>query len=168
MRPETLLQLGGVSLDPKETRRVIRCYSTILKHQLKVAVADGEHQTPPHRPQDHLARELPPLESLVPSQRWRPWRITRALTMPHPARAGKFATEPCEPPHPSSATRHGGRAQKKANPLLLGGFLQNIAPAAPSAPCAWKAFLATSNPIMLTVLHGRSQQGGVRHFTSAY
>jgi hypothetical protein len=47
MRPETLPQLGGVSLDPTDNRRVIHCHPTILKHQLKVAVADGEHQIPP-------------------------------------------------------------------------------------------------------------------------
>ena len=41
-----------------------------------------------------LARELPPLEYLVLSQCRRPWGITRAPTMPHPARAGKFATDP--------------------------------------------------------------------------
>jgi hypothetical protein len=68
MRPKALLQLGGVCLKPPENRRVIDSYPAILKHQLKVPVADGEHQIPPHRPQDDLARELPPLEPLTLNQ----------------------------------------------------------------------------------------------------
>jgi hypothetical protein len=68
MRPKALLQLGGVCLNPPENRRVIDSYPAILKHQLKVPVADGEHPIPPHRPQDDLARELPSLEPLTLNQ----------------------------------------------------------------------------------------------------
>jgi hypothetical protein len=51
MRQKALLQLGGLRLNPPENRRVIDSYPAILKPQLKIPVADGEHQIPPHRPQ---------------------------------------------------------------------------------------------------------------------
>jgi hypothetical protein len=36
-------------MDPAENRRVIHRYPAILKHQLKVTVADRKHQIPYHR-----------------------------------------------------------------------------------------------------------------------
>ena len=69
MLPKALPQLGGLCLNPRETRRAIDSYPTILKHPLKVPVADGEHQILPHRPQDDLAGELPSIEPPAPKPR---------------------------------------------------------------------------------------------------
>jgi hypothetical protein len=44
MGPDPLLQFDGISLDPPEDRRVIHRHPAIQKHQLKVAIADGERQ----------------------------------------------------------------------------------------------------------------------------
>ena len=43
MRPDTLLQLRGVSLSPAKNRRVLHRYPAVLKHQFKVTVADRKH-----------------------------------------------------------------------------------------------------------------------------
>src|ERR1700722_1651537 len=93
MRPDPLLQFGGVSLNPAESRRVIYRDAAIRQHQLKVAVADREHQIPPHRPQDHLTRELPSLERLILSHR-RPTPSDPASIMPRSGRPKNFAAEP--------------------------------------------------------------------------
>src|SRR5664279_527872 len=62
MRPQPLLQFGGVGLDPAEDGRVVNYHATIRQHQFEIAIAYREHQVPSHCPQDHLAREVPPLE----------------------------------------------------------------------------------------------------------
>jgi hypothetical protein len=66
---DPLLRFDGISLDPPEDRRVIHRHPAIQQYQLKVAIADGKHQIPPHRPQDHLGGELPPLERLISNHR---------------------------------------------------------------------------------------------------
>jgi hypothetical protein len=65
MRPDSLLDFDCMCLDPPEDRRVIHRHSAVQKHQFEVAIADGEHQIPPNRPQDHLRGDLPPLERLT-------------------------------------------------------------------------------------------------------
>jgi hypothetical protein len=65
MGPDPLLQFDGISLDPPKDRRVIHRHPAIQQHHLKVAIADGKHQIPPYRPQDHFGGELPPLERLT-------------------------------------------------------------------------------------------------------
>ncbi len=65
MRPDLLLQFDGICLNPAEDRRVIHRHTAVEKHQFEVTIADGEHQIPPDRPQDHLRGELPPLERLT-------------------------------------------------------------------------------------------------------
>src|SRR3954468_2973670 len=62
VRPEPLLQLWRIGLNPGEEGRVVHLPPTVLQHQLEIAVADREHQVPAHGPQDHLSRELPTLE----------------------------------------------------------------------------------------------------------
>jgi lipid II:glycine glycyltransferase (peptidoglycan interpeptide bridge formation enzyme) len=44
---------------------VVNRHTALPQHQLEIAVADRDHQMPPHRPQDHLGTELPALESLT-------------------------------------------------------------------------------------------------------
>src|SRR5215212_8790861 len=65
MRPDPLLQLRRISLDPAEDGRVIDRDAAVLEHEREVAVADREHQIPAHRPEDHLGRELTALERLT-------------------------------------------------------------------------------------------------------
>src|SRR3954452_16564232 len=65
VRPDPLLQLWRIGLDPAEDGRVVPLDATVLEHQLEIAVADWEHQIPAHSPQDHLGRELPAFELLA-------------------------------------------------------------------------------------------------------
>src|SRR4051794_27407301 len=65
MRPDALLQLGRVGLDPAEDGRVVDRDATVLQHELEIAVADREHQIPAYRPEDHLGRKLPAFERLT-------------------------------------------------------------------------------------------------------
>src|SRR3954471_20849561 len=65
MGSDPLLQLRRISLDPTEDGRVVHRDPAGLQHQLEIAVADREHQIPANGPQDHLGRELPPLNSLL-------------------------------------------------------------------------------------------------------
>src|SRR5215213_9037524 len=65
VRPDPLLDLRRVGLDPAVNGRVVHGYAAVGEHQLEVAVADGEHEVPANRPEDHLGGELPPLEGLV-------------------------------------------------------------------------------------------------------
>src|SRR5919202_6247711 len=55
--------------------------------------ADREHQTPAHRPEDHLGRELPALEPLTLHQR-RPSIHPAGPIMPLPRQPQNSATEP--------------------------------------------------------------------------
>src|SRR4051812_28331417 len=65
MRPDPLLELGRIGLDPAEDGRVVDRDVAVLQHELEVAVADREHQVPAHRPEDYLGGELPTLERLT-------------------------------------------------------------------------------------------------------
>src|SRR5690348_9339144 len=65
MRPDPLLQLRRVGLDPAEDGRVVDRDAAVLQHELEIAVADREHQIPAHGPEDHLGRKLPALERLT-------------------------------------------------------------------------------------------------------
>src|SRR3954451_6459818 len=67
MRPDALLELGGVSLDPAVDGRVVDRHTAVGQHPLEVAVADRELQVPAHRPEDDLGRELPTLERVLPT-----------------------------------------------------------------------------------------------------
>src|SRR4051794_2550037 len=95
MRADPLLQFRRISLDPAKDRRVIHRDTALLQHEREIAIADREHQIPPHRPEDHLGRELPPaFEGLVrpDPDRLSPFRHAPAL--PSPVRRRKLATEP--------------------------------------------------------------------------
>jgi len=39
----------------------------IEEHEFEIAVAHGKHQILPHRPEDHLRGEVPPLEAIAPT-----------------------------------------------------------------------------------------------------
>src|SRR4051812_16626479 len=94
MRADPLLQFRRISLDPAKDRRVIHRDTALLQHEREIAIADREHQIPPHRPEDHLGRELPAFEGLVrpDPDRLSPFRHAPAL--PSPVRRRKLATEP--------------------------------------------------------------------------
>ena len=62
MKPDPLLQFGGIRLDPAANGRVVHCDPAIQQHQFEVSIADGEHQIAARRPQDHPGGELPSLE----------------------------------------------------------------------------------------------------------
>jgi len=64
MWPDPLLQFRRVSLDPSKEGRMINRDAAVGQHQFEIAVADREHQLPADSPEDHLAREMPPLEGL--------------------------------------------------------------------------------------------------------
>lgn len=57
--PEPPLQFRCMGLDPPKDGGVRDVDTAVLQHQLKVAVADREHQVPAHCPENHLRRELP-------------------------------------------------------------------------------------------------------------
>src|SRR4051794_13056614 len=65
MRPDPLLQLSCIGLDPAEDGGVIDRDAAVLQHEREIAIADREHQIPAHRPEDHLGSELPALEHLT-------------------------------------------------------------------------------------------------------
>jgi TorA maturation chaperone TorD len=65
MRPDVFLQLGAHTPRLAENRRVVDRDAAVLQRELEIAVADREHQTPAHRPEDHLGSELPALERLT-------------------------------------------------------------------------------------------------------
>src|SRR3954453_11197832 len=77
LRPDPLLDLRRVGLNPAVNGRVVHGYAAVSEHQLEVAVADGEHEVPANRPEDHLGGELPPLEGLV----WPHWAARCRLAM---------------------------------------------------------------------------------------
>src|SRR5918994_7954027 len=52
-----LLELGGEALDPAEKADVVDRDAAVGEHGLEVAVADGELQVPPDRPEDDRGRE---------------------------------------------------------------------------------------------------------------
>jgi hypothetical protein len=73
---------------------VVDRHAAIQQHQRKIAVADGKHQIPSDRPEDHLGGELAAFESLI-------WPYLSCLsTSSHakacnrPVRQHKDATEP--------------------------------------------------------------------------
>ena len=65
VRPDLPLHFGRISLDPPEDRGVVNLNATVQQHELKITIADREHQIPPDRPQDHLSVELSPFERLI-------------------------------------------------------------------------------------------------------
>jgi hypothetical protein len=65
MRADSLFKLHCVGLDPSEDRRVVDLDAAIEQHELQITVADGKHQIPSHRPNDHLGCELAPLEAIT-------------------------------------------------------------------------------------------------------
>jgi hypothetical protein len=74
---------------------VVDLNPAIEQHQLQIAVADREHQVPPHRPQDHLGGELPSLEIHA-------------------------STHCCRTPSdPASIIPHPGQPQKRCNRALI-------------------------------------------------
>ena len=44
---------------------MVQTHAAVLQHQLEITVADGEHEVPADRPEDHLGGELPPLKGLI-------------------------------------------------------------------------------------------------------
>ena len=67
--------------------------AAVEEHQFEIAVADGKHQIPTNRPQDHLGGELPPLEAVAPIHWPRRALSNRGPYTGNPPPA-KFATEP--------------------------------------------------------------------------
>ena len=65
MRPDPLLQFGGVGLDPSKNGGVSDRDAAILQHKFEIAVAGGELEIPAHGPKDHLGGELSSLELLA-------------------------------------------------------------------------------------------------------
>src|SRR3982751_5167750 len=95
VRPDPLLQLWRISLDPAEDGCVVHRDATVLEHQREIAVADREHQIPSDRPQDHLGRELPALELLAVRHATRAAiRLVETARLSNPDPPHKFATEP--------------------------------------------------------------------------
>jgi hypothetical protein len=62
VRPDPLLQLRRIGLDPTENRGVVNPHAAVGEHQLEITIADREHQVPADRPEDYLRDELPSLE----------------------------------------------------------------------------------------------------------
>ena len=94
MRPDPLLQLSGIGLDPTENGGVVNLHPAIEQHQFEIAVADWEHQVPPDRPQNHLIGKLPSLELLAPTHCRPALRLRRANpTGPAPS------AKPCNRAH---------------------------------------------------------------------
>src|SRR3982751_3853439 len=89
MRPDALLELGGVSLDPAVDGRVVPRHAAVGQHPLEVAVADRELQVPAHRPEDDLRRELPTLERVLPAPRQASALLIGAAASTRSQRAGK-------------------------------------------------------------------------------
>ena len=65
-RPDPLLKLRRIGLDPTEDGGVVDRDAAVLQHEFEVAVRDRELQVSTHRPQDHLRRELTTLERVLP------------------------------------------------------------------------------------------------------
>ena len=93
MRPDALFQVRRIGLDPSEDRGVCDGDAAVLQHKLEIAVADGEHQVPADRPEDHLGGELPTLERQIRSNLRQPL-FCHALAWPRSRQAAKDATEP--------------------------------------------------------------------------
>src|SRR3954468_15788913 len=109
VRPEPLLQLWRIGLDPAEEGRVVHLHPTVLQHQLEIAVADREHQVPAHGPQDHLGRELPALKLLPLRHDTRAAiRLVETVRLSNPDPPHKLATDPvdqrCSTAYHSSST----------------------------------------------------------------
>jgi hypothetical protein len=86
---------AGIGLDPAKQGRVVHLHPTVLQHQLKIAVADREHQIPSDRPQHHLGRELPALG--VPTLRHNTRaaiRLVETARLSNPDPPHKLATDP--------------------------------------------------------------------------
>ena len=94
VRPYPLFQLGRINLNLSEDGGVVHLDAAIEQHELAIAVTDGKHQIPTHRPQDHLRSELPAFEGLILPRlsRLSPFRHGAAYTWPRSRR--KAATEP--------------------------------------------------------------------------
>jgi hypothetical protein len=86
VRADPLLQLNGISLNPPEDGGVIYLDAAIQQHGLEITAADGKHQIPSNRPQDHLGGQLPGLEGLTLSQlsRFSPSRQAWLVAGPAP------------------------------------------------------------------------------------
>src|SRR3954452_16787377 len=68
---------------------------TVLQHQLKIAVADREHEIPAHGPQDHLGRELPAFELFaLPHATRAAIRLVETVRLSNPDPPHKLATDP--------------------------------------------------------------------------
>src|SRR5829696_6562265 len=75
--------------------RVVDRDATVLQHQLKIAVADREHQVPAHSPQDHLGRELPAFELFaLRHATCAAIRLVEMARLPNPDPPHKLATDP--------------------------------------------------------------------------
>src|SRR3954447_26622326 len=61
-----LLKLGRIPLHSAVDCGVVDRNAALAQHLLEIAIADAVAAVPAHRPQDHLAGELPPLEGRHP------------------------------------------------------------------------------------------------------
>jgi len=91
---DPLVEFGRISLDPAKDGGVIHLHAAVLQHELEIAVADGEHQIPSDRPQDHLGGKLPTFESLILSYLWCSSPSRHATASTRLDRQHKDATEP--------------------------------------------------------------------------
>src|SRR5215212_2421714 len=99
VRPDPLLQLRGIGLDPAKQGRGVHHDPTVLQHQLEIAVADREHQVPSDRPQDHLGRELPAFEVLaLRHDTCAAIRLVETARLSNPDPPLKLATDPLRLP----------------------------------------------------------------------
>src|ERR671933_2543330 len=94
MWADPLLDLGRIGLDPAKDRRMVHVHAAVLQHQLEVTVADGEHEVPADRPEDHLGGELPPLEGLIRPHRGHSMPLCHAGDCTRSVWVPKLATEP--------------------------------------------------------------------------
>jgi len=119
MSPDPLLQRRGMGLYPAEQGRTADHHAAIRQHRGQVAVADRERQIPPQRPQDHLGREVPPLERAVLSRRHRTHPPSRLMTF-HPISARPDACNRTRAsitrlPHSAAPSRSHGSGQSGEN-----------------------------------------------------
>lgn len=99
--------------------------AAVHQHEFEIAIADREHQIPPHRPQDHLGGELPAFEGLILPDPRRLSLSRHASGLPDPIRHHKLATEPVARKSlqslPSSfVNTHHGAVKGIAQPRLTG------------------------------------------------
>ena len=94
MAPDALFELGGIGLHPPEQGGVVDRDTPVRQHGGEIAIADREGQVPPQCPQDHLGREMPPLEGPILPHRHHTGPINRLANLTLSRSVLRSATEP--------------------------------------------------------------------------